>query len=136
MLVFALLGVGAASVEWLQPASAAQAARSSRAIRTVLASRHGSDFRYFPHYVGTARCTIPFAMTRGIKGTCSSRVSPRRGYSGQTTVTLYERWPWHAFHHSGTPRRTLHHRWVFVVLPSGKVIFVRQGGDFAPNFAY
>jgi hypothetical protein len=117
-----------------QLASAARTPWSSRAIHTVLVSRQGSDFRYFPHFVGTARCAIPFAF-RSVKGTCSTQASVRRGYSGQILVVFKERWRWRAFHYSGAPRRALHHSWTFDLLPSGKVTFVKDGGDFPPNFA-
>jgi hypothetical protein len=111
--------------------------RGTGSIAAVMADRSGgNDFRFFPHRIGTARCTIPFAVTRGVQGTCSTRVSLRRGNGGQILVTFYERWPWRAFHYSGTPqRRPLHHRWVFGFL-GGKVTLVGQRGDFAPNFAY
>jgi hypothetical protein len=132
--VDALVAVVAAAGGWQASASAAPAPRTSNGISTVLASRQGSDFRYFPHFVGTAHCAIPFVF-RSVQGTCSTLVSVRRGYSGRRLVTFKERWLWRAFHYSGAPRRTLRHWWVFDVLPSGRVIFVKHGGDFPPNFA-
>jgi hypothetical protein len=62
-------------------------------------------------------------------------VAARPGNSGQIFVNLSERWPWKAFHYEGTPRGPLHHHWVFDLLPSGKVVLVRQLGDFPPNDA-
>lgn len=121
--------VSSQSVAW------ADSLPGGAAIHTVLASRLGGDFRYFPHYVGSARCGIPFVWGRRIKGTCTTQVAPRRGHGGQTLVTFSERWPWREFHYSGAPRRTLHHHWVFDLLPSGKIVFVHQTGDFPPNFA-
>jgi hypothetical protein len=126
-----VMALAAASGYVQQPASAG---RGSYAIRMVLASRQGSDFRYFPHSVGTARCAIPFVF-RTVRGTCSTRVVPRRGFSGQVFVIFTEHWPWRAFHYTGAPRRRLHHRWVFDLLPSGKVVLARQAGDFPPNYA-
>jgi hypothetical protein len=114
--------------------SAARAARGDRAIRAVLASPQGSGFRYFPHHAGSARCTIPFVF-RTVEGTCTTRVAVRPSFNGQTFVNLSERWPWRKFHYSDTPRRRLHHHWVFDLLPSGKVVLVRQAGDFPPNLA-
>jgi hypothetical protein len=130
----ALLVFGGASGYVLRPASAARTARGNYAIRAVLASRQGSGFRYFPRHPGTARCAIPFVF-RSVKGTCSTRVAARRGFSGQVFVNFSERWPWRAFHYSGTPRRPLHHHWVFDLLPSGKVVLAVQTGDFPPNLA-
>jgi hypothetical protein len=112
----------------------ASASGSNRAIRTVLASQQGRNFRYFPHHAGTRRCGIPFVLRR-IEGTCTTRVAARVGFSGQVYVNFSERWPWREFHYSGTPRRRLHHHWVFDVLPSGKVVLARQTGDFPPNDA-
>jgi hypothetical protein len=129
LLLLVLLALGGASVS-----SAARAAGADRAIRAVLASPQGSGFRYFPHHVGTARCAIPFVF-RTIEGICTTRVAVRRGFSGQTFVNLSERWPWRKFHYSDTPRRPLHHHWVFDLLPSGKVVLARQTGDFPPNLA-
>jgi len=129
LLLLALLALGGAFVS-----SAARAARGDRAIRAVLASGPGGGFRYFPHHAGTARCAIPFVF-RTVEGTCTTRVAVRRGFSGQTFVNLSERWPWRRFHYSGTPRRRLHHHWVFDLLPSGKVVLARQTGDFPPNLA-
>lgn len=100
----------------------------------MLVSPQGQAFRFFPHYVATARCGIPFVMRR-VVGACSTRVTVRRGNSGQISVNFNERWRWRAFHYSGAPRRALHHRWVFDVLSSGKVILARQSGDFPPNVA-
>src|SRR4051812_2396792 len=81
------------------------AAASSRdsALHTVLASKQGAGFDYFPRHVGTSACRIPFVF-RSVKGTCTVRVAARRGYSGQTFVNLSERWRWRDFHYSGTPR--------------------------------
>jgi hypothetical protein len=134
LLVGALLALGGACAHWQQPASAAPRALGTDAVRTVMTSRQGSDFRYFPHSVGTARCSIPFVF-RTVRGTCSTRVVARPGNSGQVLVTFAERWPWREFHYARTPRRTLHHAWIFDLLPGGKVVFVRQTGDFPPNFA-
>jgi hypothetical protein len=134
VLAVALLSLGGATGYWRQPASAAQTGRGSYAIRAVLASRQGSEFRYFPHSVGTARCAIPFVF-RSVKGTCSTRVAALTGFSGQVLVNFSERWPWREFHYANAPRRPLHHRWVFDLLPSGKVVLARQTGDFPPNFA-
>ena len=64
---------------------------------------------------------------RRVVGACSTRVTVRRGNSGQISVNFNERWRWRAFHYSGAPRRALHHHWVFDVLSSGKVILA-----FAP----
>ena len=134
--VVAVLALAGASGHWLQRASAARAAGGNRAVHAVLAwaSPQGSGLRYFPHHVGSARCAIPFVF-RTVKGTCSTRVAVRRGFSGQVFVNFSERWPWRAFHYSGTPRRPLQHHWVFDLLPSGKVVLARQTGDFPPNFA-
>lgn len=134
LLVVGLVAVGVATGYSGQSASAARTARGSYALRKVLDSRQGSDFRYFQHYVGTARCAIPFVF-RSIEGTCTTRVAPRPGFSGQIFVNFSEHWPWSKFHYSGTPRGTLHHHWVFDLLESGKVAFVRQAGDFPPNYA-
>jgi hypothetical protein len=134
LLALGVVAVGVAAGYRGQSASAARTARGSYAIRTVLASRQGSEFRYFQHYVGTARCAIPFVF-RSVQGTCTTRVAPRPGFSGQIFINLSERWPWRKFHYSGTPRRPLHHHWVFDLLPSEKVVFVRQTGDFPPNYA-
>jgi hypothetical protein len=119
---------------WLGAAWAVQISPKSYAIRHVLASREASAFRYFPHQNGSSRCAIPFVF-RSIDGTCTTRVATRPGYSGQTFVNFSERWPWRRFHYSGTPRRRLSHHWVFDLLPSGRVVFVRQTGDFPPNYA-
>ncbi|HLY85162.1 MAG TPA: hypothetical protein VKO84_01430 [Gaiellaceae bacterium] len=73
-------------------------------------------------------------MFRSVAGTCTTGVAPRPGYSGQIWVVFTERWPWREFHYSGAPQRTLHHRWVFDLRPSGRVQ-VRQSGDFPPNDA-
>jgi hypothetical protein len=135
LVVVGLLVLAAAVGQMQQPASAAPGAAARRIVAAVLATRQGSDFRYFPHQVGTSRCGIPFVWHR-LKGTCSTQVTARRGNSGQILVTFRERWAWRAFHYSGAARRTLHHRWVFDVLPSAKVIFLTQSGDFPPNFAY
>jgi hypothetical protein len=135
LLVVGLLVLGSSGSSQL-PASAASTTSSGYAVRAVLASRQGNEFQYFPHRVGTARCTIPFGMTRGVKARCSSRAFVRDPNSGQVFVNFSEHWAWRAFHYSGTPRRRLHHRWVFDLLPSGKVVFVRQAGDFPPNFSY
>jgi hypothetical protein len=134
MLVVVLLVLGDASGYWQQSASAARTARRGYAIRAVLASRQGSEFHYFPHSVGTVRCAIPFGF-RTVKGTCSARVAPLPGNSGQVIVNLSERWPWRVFHYTGTPRGPLHHHWVFDLLPSGKIMLARQTGDFPPNYA-
>lgn len=127
--VLAVAGLGA-----LCGGAAASTAPGAYAVRAVLASPQGSSFAYFPRRSGAASCGIPFVFRR-IEGTCSVRVAPRRGFSGQVLVNLAERWPWHAFHYSGTPRGPLHHHWVFDLLPSGKVVFLRQAGDFPPNDA-
>jgi hypothetical protein len=105
------------------------------AIQAVLASTVGRPFRYFPHSVGTARCAIPFVFGSSIKGTCTTGVASADPNGGLIQVSFTERWPWHKFHYSGTPRRPLHHRWVFDLLPSGKVVLARQTGDFPPNYA-
>ena len=115
-------------------AFAARTSPGSSAVRHVLASRAASTFRYFPHQDGSGRCAIPFVF-RSVEGTCTTRVALRPGFSGQTFVNFSERWPWRKFHYSGTPRRPLHHHWVFDLLPSGKVVFARQTGDFPPNYA-
>ena len=132
--LFGLLALAGASAYLLGPAAAARPAPGSAAIRAVLASRVGSGFGYFPRRAGSARCSIPFAY-RSIEGTCSTRVAPRIGFSGQVFVNFSERWPWRAFHYSGTPRGPLHYHWVFDLLPGGKVVLARQTGDFPPNFA-
>ena len=129
LLLLALLALGGAPVS-----SAARTARGDHAIRAVLASAPGSGFRYFPHHARTARCAIPFVF-RTVEGTCTTRVAVRPGFSGETFVNLSECWPWREFHYSGTPRRRLHHHWVFDLLPSGKVVLARQTGDFPPNLA-
>lgn len=133
-LLLAVLALAGASADLLGPAAAARPAPGTAAIRAVLASRAGSGFRYFPRRPGTARCAIPFVF-RSVQGTCSTRVAARPGFSGQVFVNLSERWRWRAFHYSGTPRGMLHHHWVFDLLPSGKVVFARQTGDFPPNLA-
>ena len=112
----------------------ASASGRDGAISAVLASQQGAAFRYFPHHAGTGPCAIPFVFRR-IEGTCTTRVAARAGFGGQVLVNFSERWPWREFHYSGTPRRRLHHHWVFDVLPSGKVVLVRQTGDFPPNDA-
>ena len=114
--------------------AAASASGGDRVLRAVLASPQGQSFRYFGRRVGTAPCGIPLVFRR-VAGTCTARVAARPGYSGQIFVNLSERWPWRSFHYSGTPRRRLHHHWVFDVLPSEKVVLVRQTGDFPPNHA-
>jgi hypothetical protein len=129
-----VIGLGLAGFGALQQSASAARTSPSYAIRMVLASRQGTDFRYFPRYVGTARCAIPFVF-RSVKGTCSTRVTPRFGFSGQVLVNFSEQWSWRTFHYSGTPRGTLRHHWVFDLLPSGKVILARQTGDFPPNYA-
>jgi hypothetical protein len=134
MFAIGLVAVGVASGYRGHSASAAPGAPDGYAIRAVLASRQGRDLRYFQHYVGTARCAIPFVF-RSVQGTCTTRVAPRPGYSGQIFVNFGERWSWRTFHYSGTPRGTLHHHWVFDLLPSEKVVLVRQTGDFPPNYA-
>jgi hypothetical protein len=134
MLVLALLALEGAFGYGRQHASAASTSGGNRAVRLVLASRQGRDFRYFPHSVGTARCSIPFVF-RSVEGTCRTQAFARQGYSGQILVVFKERWAWRAFHHAGAPRRTLHHWWLFDLLPSGTVTFVKDGGDFPPNFA-
>jgi hypothetical protein len=107
------------------------------AIARVQASKTGADFRFFPNGETSSACLIPGpGQSRGIKGICTTRTSPHGANSGQTLVTFSEHWPWRAFHRQGAPRRTLHHRWVFDVLPSDKVTFATQSGDFPPNFAY
>jgi hypothetical protein len=134
-VLFALLGLAFAGFGYSQQsASAAGTPRGSYAIGRVLASRQGSDFSYFPRYVGTTRCGIPLVF-RSVKGTCSTRVAPRFGFSGQVLVNFSERWPWREFHYSGTPRGPLHHHWVFDLLPTGKVVLAGQTGDFPPNYA-
>lgn len=106
------------------------------AIARVQASKAGADFRFFPNGRTTVGCLIPGpGLSRGIKGTCTTRSFPHGANSGQTLVSFGERWSWRAFHHQGAPRRTLRHRWVFDVLPSDKVTFLAQSGDFPPNFA-
>jgi hypothetical protein len=129
----AVIGLGFAGFGGLQQ-SASAAPTPSYAIRMVLASRQGTDFSYFPHYVGTDRCAIPFVF-RSVKGTCSTRVTPRPGFRGQVLVNFSERWPWREFHYGGTARGPLHHHWVFDLLPSGTVALVGQTGDFPPNYA-
>jgi hypothetical protein len=128
---FVLVG---AFVHWQPAAFAARTSPGSYALQRVLASREASTLRYFPHQDSSSHCAIPLVF-RSVEGTCTTRVAPRRGYSGQIFVNLSEQWPWRKFHYSGTPRRTLHHHWVFDLLPSGKVVFVRQTGDFPPNYA-
>src|SRR5690242_16614139 len=120
MVMAVLLTLGAVS-RYSPSASAAPMARGGYAVRAVLASRQGSDFGYFPRSVGTARCAIPFVF-RSIEGKCTTRVVTRPGFSGQIFVNFSERWPWRKFRYSGTPRGTLHHHWVFDLLPSGKVV--------------
>ena len=134
MLVVALLVLAGVAAYSQQSASAARTGRGEYAIRAVLASGLGSEFRYFARSTGTARCAIPFVF-RTVRGTCSIRVAPRAGFGGQVFVNLSERWSWRAFHYSGTPRGPLHHHWVFDLLPSGKVILARQTGNFPPNYA-
>jgi hypothetical protein len=129
----ALLALGGASGH-LRPATAARAAKVGHAVQAVLASPQGSGFGYFPHRAGTAPCAIPLVF-RSVRGTCSTRVAARPGFSGQILVNFSERWPWRAFHYSSAPRRRLHHHWVFDLLPSGKVVLAAQTGDFPPNFA-
>lgn len=134
LLLVGLGAVGIATGYSGQSASAGRTARGSYALRKVLTSHQGSDFRYFQHYVGTAHCAIPFVF-RSVHGTCTTRVLPRPGFSGQTFIVLSEQWPWRRFHYSGRPRGTLHHHWVFDLLPSQTVVFVTQTGDFPPNYA-
>jgi hypothetical protein len=131
-LAFLVLAGG--SGHWQRPALAARTSPGSYAVGRVLASREASTLRYFPHQDGSGRCAIPFVF-RTVEGTCTTRVVARPGDSGRAQVNFSERWPWREFHYSGTPRGTLHHHWVFDLLPSGKVIFVRQTGDFPPNSA-
>jgi hypothetical protein len=120
--------------DWQRAVVAARTPPGSYAVQRVLASREASTLRYFPRQDGSSRCAIPFVF-RSVEGTCTTRVAPRLGYSGQIFVNFSERWPWRKFHYSGTPRRPLHHHWVFDLLPSGKVVFARQTGDFPPNYA-
>jgi hypothetical protein len=133
-LLFTLLVLAGVCGYRQQSFAAARTPRGASAIGAVLASRPGSQFRYFARSEGTTRCAIPFVF-RSVRGMCSVRVALRPGFSGQLFVNLSERWSWRAFHYSGTPRRPLHHHWVFDLLPSGKVILARQTGDFPPNYA-
>jgi hypothetical protein len=132
--LMALLLLGGAAGYPQESASASPTASNSHAIRAVLASRQGSEFRYFPHSAGTARCAIPFVFRR-VKGICSTQAFTREANSGQILVVFTERWPWREFHYSGAPRRPLHHSWTFDLLPSGRVVFVKSTGDFPPNLA-
>jgi len=70
--VVRLLILGAVVHHAQQPASASAGAGAEHAIRTVLVSPQGQAFRFFPHYVATARCGIPFVMRR-VVGACSTR---------------------------------------------------------------
>jgi hypothetical protein len=130
----AFLALEGGSGLWQRAASAARTSPGSHAVGRVLASHEASAFRYFPHQDGSGRCAIPFVF-RSVEGTCTTRVAPRPGFSGQVFVNFSEQWAWRKFHYSGTPRRTLRHHWAFDLLPSGNVVFVRQTGDFPPNDA-
>lgn len=132
--IVALVVLGFGSEHWQRSALAARTSLSSYAVQRVLAAREASAFRYFPHRDGTARCAIPFVFRR-VRGICTTRVTPRPGFSGQTFVNFSEHWRWRAFHYSGTSRGPLHHHWVFDLLPLGKVVLARQTGDFPPNYA-
>lgn len=131
----AVLGSGGATCLSQQAAAAAPTPSGSAAIRAVLASRPGKPFRYFPHVVGTSRCAIPFVWGSSIRGTCTTGVTAADPSGSPVRVSFTERWPWRKFHYSGTPRRPLHHRWVFGLQSSGKVVLVSQSGDFPPNYA-
>lgn len=136
MVTTAVLAALGASCFWQQTATAAAPpAPGGAAIRAVLASTLGRDFRYVPHSAGTRRCAIPFVFGRSIEGTCTTGVTGAGPDGGQIQVSFTERWPWRKFHYSGTPRRPLHHRWVFNLLPGGKVVLAKQTGDFPPNYA-
>lgn len=108
--------------------------RADHAIVLVQRSRVGSGFGFFPSHVEAEPCVIhgggPAPGLR-IRGVCATRVVLQ---AGRTTVVLTERWPWRAFHYSGSPRRPQHHSWRFVVSASGKVTAAGHAGDFPPQF--
>jgi hypothetical protein len=107
---------------------------AEHAILRVQISDAGSAFGFFPSHPGAATCVIqgggPGPGLR-VHGLCATRVLLRRAAA---TVVFTERWPWRAFHYSGTPRRPQHHSWRFVVRPSGKVVVAANVGDFPPQF--
>jgi len=108
--------------------------RDDRAIVSVQASTVGDGFGFFPSQPGAQRCVIqgggPPPGLR-IHGVCATQVLLR---GPAATVVFTERWPWHAFHYSGSPRRPQQHSWRFVVTRSGKVVARGNSGDFPPQF--
>jgi hypothetical protein len=110
---------------------------ADKVIETVISSPVGEGFGFFPHHVGRDRCRIPEGgPVRGkrITGICTTHVTSRAGYSGQTVVVFTQTWLWRLFHYAGKPRRSQRHSWTFVVLPGRKVELVHQGGDFPPQW--
>jgi hypothetical protein len=89
--------------------------------------------RFFPTTRGTRRCLIPGAFGQQIHGTC--RVTVSTGMLGPTVVTFTETWPGRVFRYAGSGLRTHHHSWRFDVEgPRGRVISVKEFGDFPPQF--
>ena len=108
----------------------------NRAIAAVMSSVQGRSFAFFPHRVGRARCAIPEGglVLGRVRGVCVTHVVPRRGFSGQVVVNLTQTWAWRLFHYAGKPQRRQVHCWRFVVLPTGRVRVLAQGGDFPPEW--
>jgi hypothetical protein len=106
-------------------------------IATVLASRQGQGYGFFPKHSGHARCVIhgggPFPGLR-IKGACSTQVTFPPGHGGQAKVLFTETWPRQEFHYTSSPQRAQQHSWRFIVLATRKVIPDGQSGDFPPQY--
>jgi hypothetical protein len=108
------------------------------AIARVQASKLGRGFGFFPNGpTGGTGCLIPGpGISRGIKGTCQTRVSFAGDMSTRPAlVTFTEAWPAAKFRLGGSRDRTLHHSWQFKVLAGGRVVFVGDYGYFPPQFA-
>ncbi|HZS30987.1 MAG TPA: hypothetical protein VFA37_06995 [Gaiellaceae bacterium] len=108
------------------------------AIARVQASKLGRGFGFFPSApTSGGGCLIPGpGISRGIKGTCQTRVSFAGDISVRpAVVTFTESWSSAKFRLGGSRDRTLHHSWRFKVLAGGRVVFIGDHGYFPPQSA-
>lgn len=108
------------------------------AVTAVARVKLGHAFGFFPNGpTSGTRCLIPGpGLSRGINGTCQTRVSLAGDISAwPAVVTLTESWPAAKFRLGGSPDRTLHHSWQFKVLADGRVVPVGHHGYPAPQSA-
>jgi hypothetical protein len=97
----------------------------------------GPGLAIFPNAQTRTGCLIPGpGISRGIKGTCQTRVghTTRSGRS-ITIVTFTELWPARKFRTHGPPTGMLHHSWSYEIRANGRIVSGGSDGDFPPQAA-